>query len=293
MAELRMLIGLPGCGKSTYAENSGLIVHSSDAIRAELSLGETEGAKTFDTLNKRVIADLRADKAVIFDATNLSRKDRMNTLKMLNNAVRTPFKKVAVLFVVPVEVCMERNRNRTRVVPDYVYNRMLRRFDVPLLTEGWDEIEVVFSGFDAPFTKLSPDDLLDFNQENHHHSLTLGEHINKAVELIKTSDEDAIEAMRYHDIGKFYTKRFENTRGEKTEEAHYYGHANYGAYLYLVYNHDMKLNRLMKIAALINWHMAPYERWTNHTRLERDKDLLSDAFIETVNIMHEADAEAH
>lgn len=40
MVEFIMLVGLPGSGKSTYAEKlkeKGYIIHSSDAIREELT----------------------------------------------------------------------------------------------------------------------------------------------------------------------------------------------------------------------------------------------------------------
>ena len=41
-------------------------------------------------------------------------------------------------------------------------------------------------------------------------------------------------AARYHDIGKFYTKSFWNSKTKTNgEKAHYYGHENWSAYLVL------------------------------------------------------------
>lgn len=293
----KMLVGIPGCGKSTYCENNkDFITHSSDAIREEFGLAADEGAKTFEILHNRVISDLRNGKNVIFDATNLSRKHRMNFLKCLDNSVKG-CEKICVLFVVPVEVCKERNRKRTRVVPEYVYDRMLSNFEVPMCEEGFDSIEVVFDGFDKPVKMATWEELLKFDQCNHHHRLTLGEHMEGALANLKSDKKDVREAMLWHDIGKYYTKRFQNSKGEPTEEAHYLGHDNCGSYIYLVYkyaeNPERDVGELLHISALINWHMAPYIRWKNEQRMKKDIEIFGEEFYNDICVIHDADVLAH
>ena len=89
--EFLMLVGLPGSGKSTYIKkyfNQNLRVHSSDAIRAELSGDENNqniNAKVFEVLHNRVKEDLRNGISCVYDATNISYKRRKAFLDELKS----------------------------------------------------------------------------------------------------------------------------------------------------------------------------------------------------------------
>ena len=85
MGILIVLVGLPGSGKSSYAEQfkavddaicTGVtVIHSSDAIRKELFGDESsqeDNARVFDLMRKRTTEDLKAGKTVIYDATNVT-----------------------------------------------------------------------------------------------------------------------------------------------------------------------------------------------------------------------------
>ena len=82
-----MMVGLPYSGKSCYAEKLkeefNAVVHSSDAIREEI-LGDVQdqnnNGKVFDVLHRRVIEDLSNGRNVIYDATNINYKRRMDTI---------------------------------------------------------------------------------------------------------------------------------------------------------------------------------------------------------------------
>lgn len=63
MPTLYMMVGLPGSGKSYFAENAliGVTVHSSDKIREEILGDITDQSRqelVFQTLHNRVLADL-------------------------------------------------------------------------------------------------------------------------------------------------------------------------------------------------------------------------------------------
>ena len=112
--------------------------------------------------------------------------------------------------------------------------------------------------------------------------------------------EELRRAARYHDIGKLYTKRFENTRGEKTKIAHYYGHENYGAYLFLTEMccgkeiNASEFDRVLYDANLINCHMRPLTRWAYIENAEKkDRLLFGDPFVEDLILLHQADRSAH
>lgn len=306
-----MLIGLPGCGKSTYAKklsaNNKYVVHSSDEIRKVLNLysyEDNEKSIIFETMLKNIKADMNEGKNIIVDATNLSRKHRMHYLAQIKKFDN--YEKICYLFIVPTNICEAQNRNRTlnNRVPNIVYDKLLKSFNTPMINEGWDKIIPItytehFSlSYDFSF-------LNNVNQDSTKHNLTLGKHMNKAFEYVTMHCDSILNninlliATKYHDIGKLYTKTFVNSKNEITENAHYYGHENYGAYQYLIYwlaNRDINgltFRDALEISQLINWHMAPFTRWNNEKRLNRDLKLIGEDFYKKVMIMHEADKYAH
>ncbi len=74
------------------------------------------------------------------DATNLSPKERRHWIKMARDF---GYEVQAVYFDVPLEVCMERNRRRNRVVPEDVMHRMAGKLKPPTFDEGFSKIVVV------------------------------------------------------------------------------------------------------------------------------------------------------
>ena len=93
MAKLIILCGLPGSGKSSYAEQFKAVddasctditvIHSSDAIREELfgdAGSQEDNGRVFELMRKRTTEDLKAGKTVIYDATNITRKARKSAI---------------------------------------------------------------------------------------------------------------------------------------------------------------------------------------------------------------------
>jgi len=74
------------------------------------------------------------------DATNLSPKERRHWIKMAQDF---GYEVHAVYFEVPLEVCMERNQKRHRVVPEEVMQRMSAKLKAPTFDEGFSKITVV------------------------------------------------------------------------------------------------------------------------------------------------------
>lgn len=134
-----VLIGIPGAGKSTWATAQRLPVISSDAIRGELYGDESvqgDGALVFSIVHKRLSEAIKHGDT-IFDATNVSRRSDLFT------KYGDKCDLIAVYFDTPLEVAKERNHNRSRVVPDFVIERMAKRLVAPKKEEGWKEIIVV------------------------------------------------------------------------------------------------------------------------------------------------------
>lgn len=302
MSEFKMLVGLPACGKSTYSaklEKEGYSVFSSDSIRQELGFGPGEGSgKVFELMQNRTRKALSEGKNVIYDATNLSRKNRVSILESIKNY---DCDKECVLFTEPIEECIRRDDAREGFahVGKDVIKRMSESFTVPMAWEGFDKITRIQTVTGDPVQVYLQ--LARFmEQDNHHHDLPLLAHMKQAAEIIAdTYDESDKRIMKiaalYHDIGKLNTKKFIDSKGNPSKEAHYYGHENVGAYMFLSADtSSLKIteNEKMTIASLINWHMRPYLKM-NPEKRQKEYDNLGEKFTKMILCLHKADDNAH
>jgi predicted kinase len=309
-----MVVGLPGSGKSFYIDKyySAYSVHSSDAIREELS-GDVNNqdinGQVFETLHKRVKEDLLHGKNVVYDATNISWKRRKAFLTELN---KIPCRKSCILMATPFELCVERNKQRERVVPYHVIERMYKNFDIPWYNEGWDDITISFAN--AGVTNYYGDwsrfiiDHFDFNQESKWHSETLGDHCLKTLQYVQLHEAELTGyteletkiAAALHDCGKPFCKTFKDSKGQDSEFAHYYNHENVGAYNSLFYSKEDGVDSLL-VAAFIRYHMVLhfFKDWKQKTVDKYEKEFtehhyLKDMeFYEALKILHEGDKRAH
>ena len=307
---LYVMIGIPASGKSTEAKklkSDGCILLSSDDIRGEIfgegfPTDEKERQKLntaiFNTIKKETKAHLLSGRSVVIDATNLNRKKRMKLLTYIDPV--TCHKK-AMLFITSPEVCKARNalREKEKMVPKEDMERLVKGFEIPVIVEGWDEIIPVIGNekYEFPFQLLA-----DFSQDNPHHTLTLGGHMDAAKKYAEEHGYSPrlIKLSALHDIGKLYTKQFANYKGEPSEIAHFYGHENLGAYLYLAMElcgkerEESEIREILYEAALINCHMRPLTAWRDSiTAKERDKALFGEDFVRDIEKINAADRAAH
>lgn len=253
-----MMVGLPGSGKSFTAESiPNAVVHSSDAIRAEV-LGDendqTQQDLVFQTLHKRVLQDLVDGKDVVYDATNINYKRRIGFLDRVRALHKHDLRTVCFFMATPYEVCLERNNNRERSVPESVIQKMYFKFDVPMMAEGWDEIRIVgdedrHDQIDTLMLRLSK-----LEHDNPHHEYTVGQHSMTAWQYLishyKGADAALLRATLLHDIGKEKTKVFHDIKGNPTEIAHFYHHERVGAYDSFCYTGDLSPNQRLKAVEL-------------------------------------------
>ena len=305
MTKFFMMIGLVGSGKSEqakkFAAEYDAQIFSSDSLREEM-FGDINHQADNDTLfkelHKRIRECLTSGESAIYDATNISYKRRMEFLKYLN---KIPCEKIAVLMATPYEVCLERNSQRERKVPEQVIKRMYLNFNIPFWYEGWDDIQIVYSegaenykGWDREWIES----VKNFNQDNSHHALSLGDHCWKAVKYIDsntpcchTTSTELRHAAMLHDEGKMFAKGFYDANGNPSEEAHYYSHEYCGAYNSLFY--EMACNHLY-VAQLIQWHMRPYLAWRQSEKaMQKDRNLLGETLFNDICLLHAADIYAH
>jgi predicted kinase len=170
-----LAIGLPGSGKSTYFARRGIVPLSSDLIRQLLYDDAADQRRpdwVFTALRELLRRRLASGARTSYiDATNLTRRNRREFLAIAREAGCVA---EALFFDVPLDVCLERNRNRAhgdgvpakremivadtgaigampdsprgRVVPEEILRRMAREMEPPTLEEGFARIRVVRLG---------------------------------------------------------------------------------------------------------------------------------------------------
>jgi predicted kinase len=137
-------IGLPGSGKSSWFKRHNITPLSSDMLRTLLFDDPTEQRfqdLIFSNLRSMLKARLVARRPMNYvDATNLTPHERSSWIKLGKDY---GYEVQAVFFDVPVEVCLERNQRRERVVPEDVMRRMAGKLRPPTFDEGFTKITVV------------------------------------------------------------------------------------------------------------------------------------------------------
>lgn len=143
---LYITVGLPGSGKSTYAKEfiKGKEIEylSSDSLRAVFGKSEEDQTVTplvFGHIKRKVDEFLKDGKNVLVDATSVNRKERSD---YINTAKKYGAKVVAIVFKMDRQGLIDRNKKRGeqggRVVPDWVIDKMLNKFEEPSYDEGID-----------------------------------------------------------------------------------------------------------------------------------------------------------
>ena len=315
MPSFEMLIGLPASGKTTYAtakESEGFVRVSSDDVRHDLfgdgGYTKQEQAQVFGEVNKRITDALVNGKNVIMDATNLTRKHRIETMNRLPIGVNNI---TARLFLSPIDKLIKRNASRDYAVPEDTYDRMLKHFDPPsMLIENFDKIEMVFE--DGPYDMSPYDDwdvLKRITHDNKYHAETIGSHLLTAESIGEEFDPIIRYAAKYHDIGKVLAKSFYNRKGEKVDNAVFYNHENIGSYIWLLLWHTQEelfgldYEDALDVALLINLHMRPFVWEKSHDTFIRDVKRLrrprwandfdyDDKILKDILLLHQIDLSA-
>lgn len=144
MATLYILSGIPGSGKTTYAEKhlSHAVYIGSDAIRKEF-YGKEMTLRGYWMIHRLMIeradSHLRAGRDVVVDSVHGFREARRQYLRILPPGAKA----VVVYMDIPVSVALSNNRKRKRHVPAagiLFLNALITR---PTLDEGFDQIILV------------------------------------------------------------------------------------------------------------------------------------------------------
>ena len=291
MLEFILTIGISASGKSSWAnQQKEYITLDSDKIRGELYNGdETDQQnpdRVFNLMYRRTVEALSRGQSVVYCATNLNMRHRIHTLKQIKRCF-PDVKCRAVVFNTPLSICKEWNKKRERQVPDWLFERQMKSFQMPVYNEGWDVIEIITPA-EYDVKKFAEDMWNDVraagSQDNPHHTLSLYDHLLDCINKVNIDglsygeQVNMYAAAGIHDIGKAYTRSY-----DENKIAHYYSHDSYGAFLAM----NMKLP--IEVIQLVCYHMRPYDAnassvWEKRLGAELWKKIL---------ILHDADERSH
>lgn len=127
MKRLVLLVGIPGCGKTTLANQlveRGYRRLNADDIREELfgtavdSRNPADAEKVFAQFFARLEQALARSEDIVVDNTNINSKHRG---PILQRAIRAGYEDIQLWILdVPLEICIQRNHERERRIPDDV-----------------------------------------------------------------------------------------------------------------------------------------------------------------------------
>ena len=300
-----MMIGLSGSGKSFTAEklskefNSYEII-SSDKIREELFHNVNEqkfNNKVFEKFHNNMREAYNNSHDVILDATNLSRKDRRQSLSIIKSFKNV--KVIAYIMNIPTAECINNDLKRDRTVGEKVIYHQRAKFEIPCFEEGFDKI--MFNRSHALYDQNLDDiesDMYNFNIDNSHHKENnLWVHCQKVLNDIPLRKETAAikYAAKFHDYGDIFTKNI-----DEKGEAHYYQHHNVGTYeimchygypLISIYEKNSGKSDLFRLDTLyyINYHMEPFH-WDNSGKAKaKFEQRYGKKRTDNLQLLHEAD----
>lgn len=293
-------------------------VLSSDDIRLEISSGSPKYTKeehqhVFSVLNQRAKTYFEDEdvKEVIYDATNLSRKKRMH---LINYELKDFHTKTAWYLTKHPYLSMQHDEKRSESVGSRYMNRSFIGATVPSKAEGFDHVEYIsneFTGDSSPFESTVDKCLLEldggvdeeqfqfiterlyreFNkfynmdQNNKHHSKTLGSHLYHTYKNIMNMQgmirrkglsvyfHELILAAVLHDIGKYHTKE------DLPEQSVYHRHENVSAQIaaHLICRHPTSLDKDV-VLNLISYHMFLMDK-NSKVKLKITEVIGDDGFV--------------
>lgn len=295
MRKFIVMVGLSGSGKSyqasiisesirmsnpkydEYGRADVTEIISSDSIREEI-LGDindqTQNDLVFKEVHNRIREALLKHSHVIVDATNInikSRKPILDCFKCLPDKYKSLYTKIAYVMTTPISICKRQNNSRDRVVPEYVIDRQLGKFEIPFHNEGFDDVVLhnweylwaehnSFNGAKKQDVEVVTKMMVGFNQRTRHHKYTLDVHCQRLKEEIekRTDDKVLIRTALIHDIGKLFTGK---PKDDDSGDYCYYSHHNVGTYN-LLQNLDKVAfgdkDRTLDLLFYVNYHMQPF-----------------------------------
>src|SRR5262249_47991153 len=154
-----VLVGPAGCGKSTFASRCfrQTQVVSSDECRALISddpSNQSVSSHAFELMHLIIEKRLLLGRLTVCDATNLDRTPRNSLLRIPR---RLALNTAAIVFDLPLGVCVQRNSARRRVVPEEALRKQHALFEKAKMSVPREDFDQVFVLRQRTYTSLVVD----------------------------------------------------------------------------------------------------------------------------------------
>ncbi len=304
---LIVLCGIKASGKSFIIDNllkqypQANIVSRKDTIKDLLKLYKKENEKDIksqtiiNNINLRLNDSLELCPITIYNSENITIKER----KQILNNLKIDCYKICYIVNTPFPQCLinlqdRKNNFKDLDIKEDLLEEQLKSFEIPFYNEGWDEICLYKQNdyntskhFEELFLKVCE----GYNQRNKHHTQDLGKHLRTVGDVLKskTNNNILIKAGYFHDVGKLATQTI-----DKEGQAHYYSHANVGAYNLMcsisLYNaFEQYLNEdTLRWLFYINYHMI-LKNIRSDKSINKYKKLFSEELYNDLLLLREAD----
>lgn len=132
---LNVLVGPPKCGKTSFSVNHGIQFHYSKYFQESVREKEDTDIYTFTGSWKKseLVELIHNKKSIIYDAENLSKRERYEFLRHFNNGYR----KTAIVWELPEDELIRRGCDSEEV------KQKLELYDRPDFDEGFDDITFI------------------------------------------------------------------------------------------------------------------------------------------------------
>ena len=266
---LKMMIGLPGSGKSRFIKQHRLI--DEIIVNSINTIEELDDVKNL----------LSEGKCVYYDNCNTTKEHREYIIKELKP--HTLFIKGIFVYKSLYQCYYWNSRREGQLSYEMIHN-MYKNFNVPTLSEGFDSLVLKYDKEAEEhfyhrrfldkicngklslhdyhnFLKLTRnDDCIGVSQNSIHHTLSIDRHMyatyKKLIEF-GTINQNLLVASLLHDIGKVECIMVD----EDGIHYHFPKHENVSAYLSIntLNALGMKKSNILEIAGLIQNHMNPID----------------------------------
>lgn len=302
MIKLYIMVGIPGSGKSFISEKLArkynAIVFSSDKYRLKVCGDENcqdRNQDVFSALYRDLRLALQNGENCIFDATNVTRKDRARIFNQIKGIPDVEV--IAYVMRTPFEICVKNDLHRERTVGYDVIKKFLYRYEFPQRFEGFSDI--VIDEFDITKELTEEQDsaitskffetigkMKEWDQENPHHIHCLYDHCFLLAEHFPESSSKWFAGI-LHDVGKMFT-RFYDEQGI----AHYYNHDCVGTYFILselidFFSGDSQ-DFIEHLLFLVNYHMKGHKDFRGSNE-QKYRKLFGDNWYDDLILFANAD----
>jgi predicted kinase len=144
-----VIAGAPGAGKSTYAEklarDENATIISGDLLRTEL-YGDSEDYPSWSEIWSHIEDKVTENVGLplIMDGTHCRKDYRAEVLTLLRSYGYTEVE--AIILYTPLAICLERNSQRKRVVPEHTVRHMFDSLEKSLSglhKETFDHVTII------------------------------------------------------------------------------------------------------------------------------------------------------